>query len=342
MKYIDLRSDTVTQPTEEMRQAMFEAELGDDVYGDDPTINRLEELAAEMVGKEATLFVTSGTMGNQVAIMTHTQLGDEIILGANSHIVQHEVGAAARLSGVSYSIVNNPDNRIYRKDVLERIRGEDIHNPNTGLLCMENALADGTVVSLEEMKDVYEVAHEKNIPVHLDGARLFNAATYLKVEAKEIAQYADSVTFCISKGLCSPVGSLLCGSKEFIKKARKMRKLLGGGMRQGGVLAACGIVSLEKMVNRLEEDHNNAKYLATKLNEIEGFFIDMDKVQINMVFCQIGIEDFNSHEFVQALLKKGIKVNDDGNTIRFVTNNDVNREDIDYVIKCIKEYVTKN
>lgn len=342
MRYIDLRSDTVTQPTEEMRKAMYEAELGDDVYGDDPTINRLEKLAAKMVGKEAALFVPSGTMGNQIAIMTHTKLGDEIIVGANSHIVQHEVGAAARLSGVSYSIVDNPDNRIYREDVLKRIRGEDIHYPSTGLLCIENALADGTVVALEEMEALYQVAGERHIPVHLDGARLFNAATYLKVEAKEIAQYTDSVTFCVSKGLCSPVGSLLCGSKEFIKKARKMRKLLGGGMRQAGVLAACGIISLEKMVDRLEEDHQNAKYLANKLNEIEGFFVDMDKVQINMVFCQIKIKDFNSHEFVQALLEKGIKINDDGEIIRFVTNNDVNREDIDYVIDCIKEYVNKN
>lgn len=339
MKYIDLRSDTVTQPTEEMRRAMYEAELGDDVYGDDPTINRLEELAAEMVGKEAALFVPSGTMGNQIAIMTHTKLGDEIIVGGNSHIVQHEVGAAARLSGVSYSIVDNPDDRIYKEDVLKRIRTEDIHYPDTGLLCLENALANGTVLSLEDMKDVYEVAHVNNIPVHLDGARVFNAATYLKVEAKEIAQYTDSITFCISKGLCSPIGSLLCGSKEFIKKARKMRKLLGGGMRQAGVLAACGIISLEKMVDRLEEDHKNAKYLARKLNEIEGLSIDMDKVQINMVFCKVDKEDFNSHEFTKTLLEKGIKINDDGNIIRFVTNKDVNKKDIDYVIDCIKEIV---
>ncbi|CCQ94498.1 L-allo-threonine aldolase [[Clostridium] ultunense Esp] len=342
MRYIDLRSDTVTQPTEEMRKAMYKAELGDDVYGDDPTVNRLEELAAKMVGKEAALFIPSGTMGNQIAIMTHTKLGDEIIVGANSHIVKNEVGAAARLSGVSYSIVDNPDNRIYKEDVLKRIRGEDIHYPSTGLLCIENALADGTVVSLEEMEDLYQVAQKSHIPVHLDGARLFNAATYLKVGAKEIAQYTDSVTFCISKGLCSPVGSLLCGSKEFIKKARKMRKLLGGGMRQAGVLAASGIISLEKMVDRLEEDHENAKYLANRLNEIEGFFVDMDKVQINMVFCQIKIKDFNSHEFVQVLLEKGIKVNDDEDIIRFVTNNDVNRKDIDYAVDCIKKYVNKN
>ncbi|NLW39530.1 MAG: low-specificity L-threonine aldolase [Tissierellia bacterium] len=338
MKYIDLRSDTVTQPTEEMRKAMYEAKVGDDVYGDDPTVNGLEEMAAEMVGKEAALFVPSGTMGNQIAIMAHTSLGDEIIVGANSHIVQYEVGAAARLSGVSYSLVANPDDKIYKEDVLKRIREDDIHHPRTGLICLENALGNGTVVTLEEMEEVFQLAKENNIPVHLDGARLFNAATYLKVEAKEIAKYTDSVTFCLSKGLCSPVGSLLCGPKDFIAKARKMRKLLGGGMRQAGVLAACGIISLEKMVHRLEEDHENARYLARKLNGIDGLSVDLDKVQINMVFCKIQLEDFNSQDFVSYLLKKGIKVNDDKDEFRFVTNKDVNREDIDYVVKCIEEY----
>ena len=340
MEYIDLRSDTVTQPTKEMRQAMYDAVLGDDVYRDDPTVNKLEKLAAEMVGKEAALFVVSGTMGNQVAIMSHTKMGDEIILSANSHIVQHEVGAAARISGVSYSLVDNSDNRISKEDVLNKIRTEDIHHPETGLLCLENALGDGTVLSLEEMEELYEVAHVNNIPVHLDGARLFNAATYLNVEAKEITKYTDSVMFCISKGLCSPIGSMLCGDKKFINKARKMRKLLGGGMRQAGILAACGIISLEKMVGRLQEDHDNARYLATKLNKIEGFSVDMDKVQINMVFCEIHREGFNFQEFVSKILEKGIKINEsEGNQFRFVTNNDIDREDINYFIKSIKEII---
>lgn len=340
MKYIDLRSDTVTQPTEEMRQAMYDTEVGDDVYEDDPTVNKLEKLAAEMVRKEAALFVPSGTMGNQIAIMSHTKMGDEIIVGLNSHIVQSEVGAAARLSGVSYAIVDNPDKRIHKEDVLGKIRTEDIHNPDTGLLCLENALADGTVVSLEEMKELYKTAHDNNIPVHLDGARLFNAATYLEVFAKEITQYTDSVTFCLSKGLCSPIGSLLCGTKEFIRKARRMRKLLGGGMRQAGILAACGIISLEKMVNRLQEDHDNAKYLATKLNELEDFSVDMNKVQINIVFCEVTNEDFDFKGFAEKLLEKRIKTNQgEGNTIRFVTNNDVSKEDIDYVIECINEII---
>ena len=338
MRYVDLRSDTVTLPTEEMRQAMYEAVVGDDVYEDDPTVIKLEKLAAEMMGKEAALFVASGTMGNQIAIMSHTKLGDEIIAGANCHIVQHEVGAAARLSGVSYALVDNPDNRIYREDVLKKIRVEDIHYPETGLLCLENALSDGTVVPLEDMKELYETAHEYKIPVHLDGARIFNAAIYLKVKAKEIAKYADSVMFCISKGLCSPVGSLLCGSEEFIRKARKMRKILGGGMRQAGFLAACGIISLEKMIDRLKEDHDNAKYLDSKLNEIEGFSVDLDKVQINMVFCNVEKENFDFEDFARKLFEKGIKTNPGyEGVIRFVTNKDVSREDIDYTIKCIKE-----
>ncbi|HZK33491.1 MAG TPA: low specificity L-threonine aldolase [Tissierellaceae bacterium] len=340
MKYIDLRSDTVTQPTKEMRQAMYDSVVGDDVYGDDPTVNKLEKLAAEKLNKEAGIFITSGTMGNQIAIMCHTKMGDEIILNNSSHIVQHEAGATARLSGVNYSIVNNYNNRMNKKDILDRIRTEDVHNPDTSLICLENPLGDGTVLSLNEMKELYETAQSHNIPVHLDGARLFNAANYLKVDAKEITQYTDSVMFCLSKGLCSPVGSILCGTEEFINRARKMRKLLGGGMRQAGVLAACGLISLEKMVERLGEDHDNAKYLALKLNEIEGFSVDMDKVQINMVFCKIKREGFDFKDFQSKLLDEGIKINlPDENEIRFVTNNDISKEDIDYTIKTIEKIV---
>jgi len=341
MRYIDLRSDTVTQPTLEMRQAMYDAVVGDDVYEDDPTVKQLEKMAAEKVGKEAALFVVSGTMGNQIAIMTHTKMGDEIIVSANCHIVRSEVGAAARLSGVSYAIVDNEDNRIRKEDVLNKVRSNDIHHPDTGLLCLENALSDGTVLTLEEMEELYQTAKENNIPVHLDGARLFNAAIYLGVDPKDICKFTDSVMFCLSKGLASPVGSMLCGSKEFIKKARKMRKILGGGLRQAGVLAACGIVSLEKMIDRLQEDHDNAKYLASKLNELEGFYVNMDKVQTNMVFCKVYREGFDFIGFRDELLKRGIKTNQGvKGTIRFVTNKDVNREDIDYTIDCIKEVLT--
>lgn len=340
MKYIDFRSDTVTQPTEEMRRAMYEAPVGDDVYQDDPTMTKLEELAAEITGKEAALFVTSGTMGNQISIMCHTKMGDEIILSQSCHIVQYEVGAAARLSGVNYAIVNNPNHRITKKDILSKVRGKDIHHPPTSLVCIENSLgADGTVLTLEEMKEIYEVAKENNLAVHLDGARIFNAATYLNVDVKEIAKYADSVTFCLSKGLSSPVGSILCGSEEFINKARKMRKVLGGGMRQAGVLAACGIISLEKMSKRLKEDHDNARYMAEKLNEMEGFYVNANNLQTNLVFCKIDRLGFNPETFKSRLLEKGIKIGgyDDSKQIRFATHNDIKKDDIDYVIKSIQE-----
>ncbi len=342
MRYIDLRSDTVTMPTDEMRKAMAEALVGDDVYGDDPTINKLEELAARMVGKEAALFVPSGTMGNQLAIMSHTSYGDEIIVGANSHIVVHEVGAAARLSGVSYAIVDNPDDRIYAEDVIRKIRTDDIHHPKTGLVCLENALANGTVVPLDIMKDAYEAAKANGIPVHTDGARLFNAATALGVDASEIAKYTDSVMFCLSKGLCAPVGSMLAGSKEFINKARRMRKLLGGGMRQAGILAAAGIIALEKMTKRLHEDHENIKYMTEKLLEMPEISLKPENVQIDMVYFDIVKEGFDAAAFTDYLFNNGVKINNDWPLeFRYVAHNDISREDIDKVIGLMKEYFSK-
>lgn len=340
LKYIDLRSDTVTMPTEEMRKAMAEAVVGDDVYGDDPTINKLEKLAAEMVGKEAAMFVPSGTMGNQLGVMTHTLRGDEVILGENSHIAVHEVGATAVLSGVQLRTIKNPDDILYPDAVKNAIRTDDIHEPRTGLICMENALANGTVVPLDIMKEVYNIAKEHHIPVHLDGARLFNAATYLKVKASDITQYTDSVMFCLSKGMCAPVGSMLAGSKIFIDKARKNRKLLGGGMRQAGILAAAGIIALEKMTKRLEEDHENAKYLAKRLLEIPGIELDMDKVQIDMVFFKLDSSHVNPDIIVKKLFEKGIKISGpEAGLYRFVTNNDVDKKDIDYLINCMKEII---
>ena len=342
MRYIDLRSDTVTMPTDEMRKAMAEALVGDDVYGDDPTINKLEELAARMVGKEAALFVPSGTMGNQLAIMSHTSYGDEIIVGANSHIVVHEVGAAARLSGVSYALVDNPDDRIYAEDVIKKIRTDDIHHPKTGLVCLENALANGTVVPLDIMKDAYEAAKANGIPVHTDGARLFNAATALGVDASEIAKYTDSVMFCLSKGLCAPVGSMLAGSAEFIDKARRMRKLLGGGMRQAGILAAAGIIALEKMTKRLNEDHDNIRYMTEKLLEMPEISLKPENVQIDMVYFDIVKEGFDAAAFTDYLFNNGVKINNDWPLeFRYVAHNDISREDIDKVISLMKEYFSK-
>jgi threonine aldolase len=340
LKPIDLRSDTVTQPTEEMRQAMATATVGDDVYEDDPTVIQLQKTAAEMTGFEDALFVPSGTMANQIAIMAYTKRGDEIILGGRSHIAVYEVGAAAVLSGVGYRLVNNGDDMIYARDVEEAVRVNNIHFPETGLVCLENALSNGTVVPLDTMKETYNAAKECGVPVYLDGARLFNAAVYLNVPTTEITRYCDAVMFCLSKGLCAPVGSVLCGDGAFIKKARKYRKMLGGGMRQVGVLAACGLVALEKMTKRLYVDHGNAQYLAEELAVHPYIELDREAVHINLVFFKIKRQGFDHGGFFDYLSAKGIKINRaNGNEYRLVTHNDVNRDDIKYTLDVIKEYI---
>ena len=248
MRYIDLRSDTVTMPTEEMRKAMAEAEVGDDVYQDDPTVNRLEKLAAEKVGKEAALFVPSGTFGNQLCVMTHTNRGDEIILGEDCHITLHEVGAAAVIAGVQLRTLPSKNGMLDPKQVEKAIRcEEDIHYPHTGLICVENAHGLGTVIPLDNLKEIKDIGERHNIPVHLDGARIFNAALALGVDAKDIAKYCDSVMFCLSKGLGAPVGSMVAGTRELIEKARKNRKLMGGGVRQEGILAASSIIAVKHL-----------------------------------------------------------------------------------------------
>jgi len=338
LRYIDLRSDTVTMPTEEMRKAMAEAVVGDDVYGDDPTVIELETLSAELVGKEAAMFVPSGTMGNQLAVMTHTRRGDEIIVEESCHIVEHEVGAVAVIAGVNLRTVRGIHGVMQPEDVELAIREDDLHHPETTLICMENALSNGRVVTLEDMKKIYDVAKKHNLPVHLDGARLFNAAAHLNVEATAITAYTDSLMFCLSKGLCAPVGSILAGSKSFIAKAKKNRKLLGGGMRQSGILAAAGLIALKDMTKRLHMDHENAKYLAARLAELPGVKVDVDGIHINMVFFAIDNLKMSDAEFTDKLLQKGIKANGAyRGVLRFVTNNDVTKEDIDYVIKCMKE-----
>ncbi len=338
-KYIDLRSDTVTLPTDEMMEAMTHCEVGDDVYEDDPTVNKLQELAADVLGKEAALFVPSGTMGNQLAIMTHTSRGNEIICGENSHIVFHECGAAAILSGVSYKLIHNANDFIYAQDVKKGIRGVDLHYPETGLVCVENALGNGRVVPVSVMKEVYETAKEHDIPVHLDGARIFNAAAALNVSAKDIGDNADSISFCISKGLCAPIGSMLCGSEKFIAKAKKNRKILGGGMRQAGVLAACGIIAIEKMSKRLYIDHDNCKYLCEKLQTIKYVTLDPKSVEINMVFFKITDESFDHKGFVSYMLKNNVKINEEeAGEYRYVTHNGITRENIDYVIDLMQNF----
>ncbi len=332
MNYIDLRSDSVTQPTQEMRDAMYTAPVGDDVFGDDPTVKNLEKLCAAKVGKEAGLFVASGTMGNQLAVMAHTVRGDEIIVTSGAHLVQHEASAAV-LSGVMVKVLECPDD-ILTPDLIEKACRpvSDTLSPRTSLVCVENALSNGKVMTIKQMKDCYETAKRLGLPVHLDGARLFNAAVSLGVDVKELTKYSDSVMVCLSKGLCAPVGSVLCGSREMIEKARKNRQLMGGGMRQAGLLAACGIIALDRMVDRLKDDHENAKYMASRLNKIKGVKVLMDNVDINMVFFKVD----RPREFIAALpgrmLEKGIKMaGEEGGLLRFVTNNDVSRADVERV-----------
>lgn len=340
MKTIDLRSDTVTHPTQEMRKAMFEAEVGDDVLRDDPTVNELERIAAEILGKEASLFVPSGTMGNQLALMTSTRRGDEVIVSDNCHIFHHEVGGAAVLSGANLRMLSFPDGIYDVKQIEAAIRPVEIHEPPTTLICMENALANGRVVPLETMKEIYELAHSRGILVHTDGARIFNAAVALGVDVKELTQYTDSISCCLSKGLCAPVGSVLAGTKEFVERARKYRKMLGGGMRQVGILAAAGILAITEMPKRLSEDHENARYLAGKLNEIPGVHVDPESVQINMVFCDFDWE--NLSDLQDWMRERNILIGGyEGKEVRMVTHNGVGKEDIDTFIGTLKEFPAK-
>lgn len=340
-KFADFRSDTVTQPTMEMREAVLTAQVGDDLFDDDPTTKELEALAAKMVGMEAALYVSSGTMGNQLAVMSTTSPGDEVICGEYCHIVDNEAGAAPLLSGVQLRTVLNDEFTVYADEIRARIRPNNIHKPKNTLLCMEQATALGNVIPLEVMKDSYNTAKEFGMHVHLDGARLFNAATALKVDVKEITQYTDSVMFCLSKGLCAPLGSMLAGSKEFIEKARKNRKILGGGLRQNGFSACCGIISLTKMVDRLQEDHDNAKFLAQEINKIDGVICDVDKTQINMVFTQITNPKLNGEKLVEDCLKENIKIvlPEPGGYIRFVTNNDTPRQDCEKLLEILKAHL---
>lgn len=342
MKFIDLRSDTVTMPTEEMRQAIANAEVGDDVYGDDPTINKLEKLAAEKVGKEAAIFVPSGTFGNQLALLTHTRRGQEVILGKNNHIVVHEVGASAVIAGVQLRTLETNNGTMDPKDVEKAIRVDDIHEPETGLICVEEAHGCGAVVSLENLKEIKQIAEKHSIPVHMDGARIFNAAVALGVDAKEIAACCDTVMFCLSKGLAAPAGSMVAGSKAFIDRARKNRKLMGGGMRQVGLLAAAGIIALDKMTLRLHEDHENARYMAERLSEIPGVEVIKDRLDIDMVFFTMGEDIIPEKVLIEKFLEKNIKINGiDGGEYRFVAHIGVTKEDIDYVISTMKDLAKK-
>ena len=336
MKKIDFRSDTVTQPTQKMREAMFNAELGDDVIGEDPTVNKLQELAAEITGKEAALLVTAGTQGNAIAVKAHTNPGEEIILEENSHIFIHELAGSAVISNVQSKILKGKNGIMDPDEIERKIRQEDDHTPGTRLLCVENPhnMAGGVVVPPDLMKRYQEIAKKHNLKIHLDGARVFSAAAALKKDVKEITQYVDSLMFCLSKNLCAPVGSMLCGTKEFIQKAHRIRKMLGGGMRQAGIIAAPGIVALEEMRERLSEDHENARILGEAIAEIPGLTVDLDTVQTGMVFFELE----NAPLLVKALEERGILCWDiNERRIRMVVHYYTTREDILYTIKALKD-----
>jgi threonine aldolase len=303
MKLIDFRSDTVTKPSQAMRLAMMNALVGDDVMKEDPTVNELERMAAEFTGKEDAIFVPSGTFGNQLAILTHTKRGDEIIIRDDAHVVQYEAAASAVISSVQLRTVMTEKNYLTWNDISNYLRhGYDIHQPDTGMVEIQNSLGNGDVMPVDVMKELYEHLSNFKIPVHLDGARIFNAAAYMDVDVKQLTQYCDSVMFCLSKGLGAPVGSMLAGTKDFIFRARKNRKLMGGAMRQAGVLASPGIIALKENIQRLKIDHKHAKILATEFAKYPCFKIDLEQVKTNIFFLGFnGDEDRNPLKFHQLL-----------------------------------------
>ena len=341
-KKIDLRSDTVTLPTDEMREAMNKAEVGDDVYQEDPTVNRLEELAAKKLGKKAALFVPSGTMGNLVAVITHCQRGEEIILEADSHLYYYEVGSISAVAGVIPRLIIGGKGIPDPQDIKMALRDENLHYPKTTLICLENThnRAGGTIIPPEVTKEICQLAHQRDIVVHLDGARIFNAAIALNIEPALITKNVDSVMFCLSKGLSAPVGSILASSKEFIQRARKHRKMLGGGMRQAGILAAAGIIAIENMVERLGEDHKNARILGEELADISGIKVDLETVQTNMVYFDLQESGMDTYQFLPKLAKYNILGSPRPPTkVRLVTHYGISEKDIYATIKAIKEIV---
>ena len=327
-KVVDLRSDTVTRPTPEMRRAMAEAEVGDDVYGEDPTVNRLEKRAAEIFEREAAIFVPSGTMGNQIAIKVHTQPGQEIICEERGHIFNFEMATLAHFSGCLVRPLPAPDGILSWERIERAIAPKIYYRAQTGLVSLENTpnMAGGTVYPPAVFDDICERAHQAGLPVHLDGARIFNAAAALGKPVAEISRKADSVMFCLSKGLCAPVGSMLVGSRAFIEQARVYRKALGGGMRQAGVLAAAGMIALEKMPARLGEDHANARFLANGLAKISGIRLDPAKVATNILVFNVAGSGMNASEFSKKLAEQGVLASGiDAENLRMVTHMDVDR-----------------
>jgi len=339
MKTIDLRSDTVTLPTQAMRQAIYDADLGDDVFSEDQTTNRLEKMAAERMGKEAALMVASGTMGNLVCILTHCKRGEEVILGNRSHSFLYEAGGISALGGIHpHTLVNQPDGTMRLEDIEAAIRGDNVHFPRTRLICLENTHnhCNGAPLTIKYTEEVAAMAKKHSLQVHLDGARIFNAAIALGVDVNELTRHVDSVSFCLSKGLSAPVGSVICGSVKFIAEARRNRKVLGGGMRQCGIIAAAGIAALEQMVERLTEDHANARRLAEGISRIPGLSLDPESVQTNIIYFDLASEKLTTEALIKHLADHGIKMLALGpKRLRAVTHYGISAEDIDVTLKAL-------
>ncbi|MBL8076669.1 MAG: low-specificity L-threonine aldolase [Anaerolineales bacterium] len=341
MDYVDLRSDTVTKPTPEMREAMAEAEVGDDVYMDDPTVNTLQEKAASMLGKEDALFVPSGTMGNLLALLVHCQRGDEVIVGDKSHIYMNEAGGMSALGGIHpHPIKNQADGTLALDDIRASIQTEDVHHTITRLICIENTqnVCGGIPLTAEYTAQVGQLAKENNLLFHIDGARIFNAAAALNVNVKELTGPADSIMFCLSKGLVAPVGSMLVGTRKFIARARHLRKMLGGGMRQAGVLAAAGLISLEKMTGRLGQDHARAKKLFEGLKQVKGLKLDASPSS-NMIYFDLA-EDIRLSEsqIMEEMKKRGVFVDAAGPyRFRLVTHYWIDDAGVEKAVKAFEE-----
>ena len=345
MNIIDLRSDTVTLPTDEMREAIYNVDLGDDVFGEDPKTNQLEKMAAELVGKEAALLVPSGTMGNLVCTLTHCARGEEVILGDQSHMFLNEAGGMSALGGIHPHILpNQPDGTLKLEDIEAAIRGDNEHWPRTRLICLENThnRCYGSPLTPEYIDKVVEIANNHGLYVHLDGARIFNAAVALKIDVKGFTRSVNSLIFCLSKGLSAPIGSMVCGTSKFIGEARRSRKVLGGGMRQTGIIASAGIVALEEMVERLKEDHRNAYRLAEGINKIPGLNIEIDKVKTNIIYFDLLGEKLTAEEFLTKIEGKGIKILRTGpSKFRMVTHLGISSKDIDATLVALSEVVKK-
>ena len=345
MNVVDLRSDTVTHPTPEMREAMAHAEVGDDVYGDDPTVNRLQEMAAQMLGKEASLFVPSGTMGNLLALLVHCQRGDEVIVGSKSHIYLNEAGGMAALGGIfPCPLENRRDGTLAPEEIRASIRSKDVHHTITRLICLENTqnICGGVPLTAEYTREVGELARENGLKLHVDGARIFNSAVAQNIPVRDLVDPADSVMFCLSKGLGSPVGSMLVGSRAFIERARHVRKMLGGGMRQVGVLAAAGIVSLESMIERLEDDHTRAARLAEGLRRIPALHVDEGSPVTNMIFFNLAPQAaLDAFQLTERARAQGILLDPDSATrFRLVTHYWIDDAGVDRTVRMLREALT--